>query len=536
MSNLDLPIISPDADPEFTDAASCAEWLRSVPLVNVAPSHDRILGQIEELNCFELEPTERLRIMELLVEPSVFLQSELARKFTGKPVPLAKQERDVFHNVVALWDALSHGYRHCLHSISEGNPALSGLRALVCQRALWCSGQRIAEHTKPFQELSGEDWKLLHRVFAIAEGLGVLDAQVSDPVLNTRKTTCLQTYVQTLLLQLASNPSERSPKQMVMVVRWLGDLAQKVRIGRDRAPASGGLAPLAVDLASGRGAVHEALSGECVRFVQIDELAGSIRSRVALLRKGDTPAALGLGEDASASVAEQLLLVVHRQWCEEPKARSSSRRAVDAPVQVCFGLAAIHYYISGKPFRQPVAATELTKAQRDEIATFGRIATRQDDTHSEQQGFALENWILREESPGGMRIERSLDGGRARLVQQQLIAVRPADAKSFMLGVVRWLSVSGEADLRAGVRIFPGLAKCVAVRATGLNAASEPCVQALLLPPLAALSSPAALILPAGWYRPKRMVEVFSDAAKEILLEGVIDRGIGFERVSFGTT
>jgi len=50
MSRFDLPIISPDANPDFTDAKSCAAWLQTVPLINVAPSHSLLLGQIEELD------------------------------------------------------------------------------------------------------------------------------------------------------------------------------------------------------------------------------------------------------------------------------------------------------------------------------------------------------------------------------------------------------------------------------------------------------------------------------------------------------
>jgi len=532
VSNFDLPIITPDANPDFTDAKSCAAWLRTVPLINVAPSHGRLLGQLEELNCFKVESTERLRILELLAEPTAFVQLEHTKKYTGKPVPLAKQEREVFHTVLALWDALSLGYQRCLNSIAEGSPALSGQHALVCQRALWCTGRRLAEHYKSCQELSDEDWKLLHRIFAIAEGYGVLDKEVIEPAHKARNTTCLQTYVQTLLLHLASDPSEQSPKQIAIVSRWLERLAQKVRIGRNPPASEPGMVLLALDIAAGRPPVHKLLSGESVRFLELDELAKAIRARVSKLQKGDAPEALGLGDDISATAAEQLLLLVYRLWCEGPRTRASTRRAVTVPAQLCTGLPAMHYYISGKPFRPPVGTQELTKEQGEELATFGRIATRQDDEHSMTHGFVLESWTIREESLEGLRIERGDGGGKGRFVQQQLIAVRPANAKSFILGVLRWLSVSDDFDLRTGVRILPGVVQCVAVRATGLNAMTEKHVQALLLPGVPALQSPATLILPPGWYRSKRIVEVFSDKPEQILLTGVVDRGVDFERLS----
>ena len=370
MFKFELPDISADAGPDFTDARSCAAWLKTVPLINVAPSHSRLLGQLEELDCFQVEPSERLRMLELLAEPTAFVQIEQAKKYAGKPVPLAKQERDIFHSVVALWDALSHGYQRCLNSIGERDAALSGQFALVCQRALWCAGRRLAEHYTCYQELSAEDWTLLHRIYAIAEGLGVLDKPVPEPAQKARSTTCLRTYVQSLLLHLANDPSEQSSKQMAVVSRWVEEWSQKVRVSRNPPASEHRLAPLAVDIAAGRPPVHALLSGESVRFLEIDELAKRIRSRLASLRKGDAPEALGLGNDVGPAAAEHLLLVCHRHWCEEPRARASARHAVVTKAQLCAGLPAMHYYISGKPFRQPGEAKELSKAQREELATF----------------------------------------------------------------------------------------------------------------------------------------------------------------------
>lgn len=534
MSQFELPKITPEARPECSDAGACEDWLRTVPLINVGPSHNRLLGQTEELNCFEVDTAERLKIIELLVEPIAFVQVEHAKKFAGKPVPLTKQEREIFQNVIALWDSLLQGYLRCLNSIMEGESAVAGHAALVCQRALWCLGQRMAEHYKCFQQIGSEEWTILHRVFRYAESRGVLGHEVSEPTHKSEKTTCQQTYIAALLIHLACDPSEQTAKQMSVLRRWLERWAPKVNVRKSHSATEPGLPPVAVDLASSRGPVHETPSGDSARFLDLGEVSKSIRSRVAQMRKGETPLALGLGEDIAAAAAEQLLLVVHRHWCEQPKTRASARRPVVIAAQLCAGLASMHYHISGKPFRQPGQARELSKEQREEIATFGRVASRQDDEYSLAQGFALEDWTIREESLGGLRIECSRESGKGRYVQHQLIAVRPADAKTYMLGMMRWLQVSDNFELRSGVRVLPGVPRCVAVRATGLNVMSENYIQALLLPPVPALQTQASLILPAGWFRPKRVVEVYTDAPEQILLTGIVDRGSDFERVSFG--
>jgi hypothetical protein len=226
-------------------------------------------------------------------------------------------------------------------------------------------------------------------------------------------------------------------------------------------------------------------------------------------------------------------VLLFRLWCEGKNARMQTRRSVSGKAKVCGTLASIHFHISGgKTFRQPGHATELTRRQHDEIAAFGHTSTRLEEAFIEAGGYATEEWLLQEESLSGLRILRPATSAGGRYVHTQLIAVRPADAKNFLVGVVRWLRSDEDDGLHAGVHIVPGVPKAVAVRPTGLNAQSEKFIPALYCPPLPALAAPASLILPPGWYRPKRVLEVYTDASELLLLSGVIERGSDFERVA----
>jgi len=75
--------------------------LKSLPLINVGPSHVRLLGQLDELNAYTIAPAERLKILELLREPVSFVQKEHSKKFASRPAPLAKPEREILANVHA---------------------------------------------------------------------------------------------------------------------------------------------------------------------------------------------------------------------------------------------------------------------------------------------------------------------------------------------------------------------------------------------------------------------------------------------------
>ena len=534
--NFDLPIVSADAKPEFRDAKSCAAWLHALPLINVGPSHGRLLGEIEQLNCCDITSSERLQILELLREPVQFVQTEHAKKFANRAVPLAKPEREILANVRALWSAVGQGYVHCAQALAGLNRGLlagSNQLALACQRALWCAAQNIAEQHRCYQEVSADDWKLLHRLYAFVEEQKLGDQQVDHPVQKDLwKTTCMETYTQALLLQLA-NPWELTARQQTLTARWLDRWGTNVRLRpTPAAEQAKPVCPLVVDLGENAAPIRDRPEPSgTIRFLDVVELSKSIRMRMAMLQKGDSPEKLSLGDDVPPQLAEHLLTLLHRLWCEDKPARTPARKAGAAKAELTSAMGAFHYFITGLPFRQPGEAKELTQAQREEIATFGRISTHADTEYAKQHGFAVEEWRILDESLAGMRIERV--AGISRFVHNQLVAVRPSDARSFVLATIRWLSIDGNFVPRMGARAIPGVPQGVAIRATGLNAMADKYIPALMLSAVPALRSPESLVLPVGWYKPKRVIEVFSDQSRQVQLSAIIERGSDFERVGF---
>jgi len=521
------PEINPDAAPNFTTAGGCSKWLQALPLINVAAAHERVLAEIEQLNGFDITPGERLKILELLREPVDFMQKELSKKFSNRPAPLAKPERQVFHDVVALWEALSSGYQHCLSAAADG--VLASNAPLIGQRMLWCTGKKMIAYYQAYQEVREHDWRLLHDVYAFAEEQGVAGKDVPHPEHKGRQTTCCEAYVQVLLLHLA-NPGKLTPRQIELISLWLERWADRVQLGSS-APAGEEVAPLAVDLSSIQGAARGVAGGDRVRFLDVQEVGKNLRKRFSLLRKGETPASLGLGEDVTAPLAQSLLSMLYRRWCQEGQSRAHPRRSASGTAQICTGMPAMYYFITGSAFRVSGGSRVMSQSQHEEIATFGRLATRRDDDPGTKPNFISETWKIRDESASGLRLERIDPSARSRLALGQLLGIRPADAKAYLLCTTRWLSVSEDFELRIGVQILPGVPLGIAIRAAGAEA--EQFTAALMLPAAAALKTPETLVLPGGWFKPQRVIEVRVDGSREVRLGSVIDRGVDFERVTF---
>ena len=132
-----------------------------------------------------------------------------------------------------------------------------------------------------------------------------------------------------------------------------------------------------------------------------------------------------------------------------------------------------------------------------------------------------------------MRITRPLKEG-ARIGTGMLIAVKTTDSKRFTLGNVRWALREGENSIAAGIQLFPGEARSVAVRFVEPGTPGSAWRQGFLLPEIAAINESASVVVPAGTFRLDRSIEVMVDQKPKMLkLFRVLDRGIEFERCNY---
>jgi cyclic-di-GMP-binding protein len=331
------------------------------------------------------------------------------------------------------------------------------------------------------------------------------------------------------------SPHELAQRQLTFVAFLLERWASKLEVSREAVPEGDGLPPLIADLASDRcpqrldRAVQQAAEP---RYLDTRKLAKSLRNRVGLLRKGESPAKLALGEDCVQPSCEQTLVFLYRQWCQA-KPVPTQRRHVADTAQICNDLETIHHSVSGGAHTRMVQEKELTQKQRQELETLGRIRTTADEEQGSARGSALENWKIEDDSAQELRLVRPGGPARKRYAHGQLVAVRPSDAGGFILGQVRWLMGADNGDLHAGVKLMPGVPAATSVRAVGLNEKSDRAVPALVLGAVPALGSPTTLVLPSGWFKPKRLLEVLGERPAAVRLTEVIERGIDFERVAY---
>lgn len=538
-----LPPLGNDQPPAFTDAASCRVWLEKSSQTNAVQMQALLLRQINLLNRFQLPASERLAILELLRPAAHAAQEELAKRFSGRPLPLAPPEQAAFDSCRTLWNALGGGYMRCLESslnkdsISRERAVISSQRALATLAALqldlYCAGRQVER----------EHWRLLHEIFALAEEFGIAGMPVEDPVRHGKHpTSALAAWSEALLLQMSS-PHEFNHRQLIWISRWARRWGGKTKLFRAPPVLDGRSFPLCVDLLSDQPAAYLPRSGEGARWLDVADLRHSIKKRLAMLEQGAKPAELQLGDDCTQPACGDLLKQLYMRWCKGGIARRHERRPVSNGCQFIGGLEAIHYYLSGrKRFEQPgMPDMDRLRREREQMATFGHngapseeVAQSMEFGYMKEQWEVVENWRMLDESASGMRITRALSRSGVRVGGGQLVAVQPDDAREPLLGMVRWVMLEGSDALSAGVNVFAGKPEPVALRTSGLELGNDRWHQGFLLPEVAVINQAPSMITPPGWYRRDRIVEVYAeDKPLRLRVTGLIERGLDFERVSW---
>jgi len=493
----------PGASGAFLDAAGCARWLKTIPLIHAAAAHRQIATRLAALNAVELDAEARLGILETLRQPVVFVQAETARGFTGKPLPLGEAARAAFVGVDTLWDHMVRGYELCLQGLA-GNGFASVTLAL--QRALDGAARRMLDHHLAHVKVPPPVYASLHRLYRLAEKLQRAAEKVPDPLFQgADQTTCTRTWVRALLLDFAS-PRDKRPRQIVLVNRLLERWAPKVVVlsqpGELKQP------PLYVSLDAADGLSRTPADG-ALRVLDTGGLAVSLGKRIVALRKGMAPDAMGLPDDCVQPGCEALLVGLYRQWCEGDPRRAHVRTDVDTEVEVSLGIGSSHYYLSGQPFVSP-----------DNPPTLDGEAYRL------RRGVNAHPWRLKDESAGGVGLLRPGSSvASVELELDQLMLVRRPQGQP-LLCTVQWMQETADSDVTLGGQLI-GVAPVPVAARIDAGAAWEP---ALHVPPC--LGKGDSLLLPPGSAAPGGVVEIYTGVIERWRQGALIARGADFERVA----
>ena len=528
--------IAPPAVFAITDLQTGCEIIARIPLTDPQQAELDLHRLLDGLQATPPDGETYFLLLEHARLSISVVCEELAKRFMNKPLPLAELEEALFQKVVALWLKTARAYAH---SAERDAPDKDDVRqaarvATILQRSIHHTGMAIIEHQRARREYPWGLWLDLHGYYASAEEWGIATLAVPDPLDPLgRSTHCAATYLSFLLCEMAGSYS-LSVREQTLVRRWASYWAPLVSLH----PAAPGehLPPFVIDL------MHDTALRPLSDCLQTDHLRCLDTSRLALqisqtrqqLRQRIPPAQLTLGNDCSSSQCSRLLEALARPWSQVRAPRKFRRHATSGIIRLCTGFEEMHYFISGKEFEQPENVLTYSRREFETLFAFRHQENPQEvlQTRQERISYSVDHWEVVNQSANGFRLVRSISGRS--MSHGQLLALCPHDSERFLLAQATWLMQEKGDGLIAGIKILPGIPSAVAARpleeTSGL---SGPYQRAFMLPAVPAIKAEQSLVLPQGWFRAGRIVEIHTDGPWQVRLMHILDDGPDFDRVSF---
>lgn len=521
---------------DYRNPASCLDLLRRLHPTNVDETHGILSRMISTLQTYPPAANQHLEVLETARPIVAFVQGELSKRYAAHPLPPDSSENETLLKAVALWREMARSYTRVILADAIDSGLTESMPQLF-QRQLHYNGQVLLEYFRARRSLPNGAWTDLHASFSAAERNNVARTRVGDPLNEVWKAqSSTEAYVALLLVDL-SNPFGRTQRELVWITRWAQRFAPYCALSSDSTDSK----PLryGLDLAADHGVRPIGLlkASDSLRYFDGTRLASHIQGVLQQLKRGVTPASLGLGEDCAAREAGKLLLSLYRPWGLASAGRRFPRRGARGSLEMVAEWDAIAFHVGGRAFAPPPTRSGSSVRSDISLLTFGeravevvpdRLKIRE---NAERLGFVSSHWEVLDQSVGGFRLRCRPEG--LRLNHHQLVGIRPPDGDRILLARISWLMFRADGLLEAGVYALPGVPTVAAARQLSAHANTrapyQPC---FLLPAVPALKSEASVVTPGGWYQSERVIEVHADRPFQARMTSQLASGSNYDQIS----
>jgi hypothetical protein len=516
----DKPLIPAETRPDIVRSL-----LAVSPVGHPSSAVHNVLEPLSLLNRQAVRSDKRIKLLELYRPAALNIALELSEQYRGQALPLPEKAAEAAETVRALFTELAYGYKLAILDHINRVFTIGGGKTLsmLTQRAIHALDQLLLLSYYTYTSAPEGVWSEIHRLYLHAAQHGLHDAEVADFGI---KSSVSLAYKQALLLALA-NPQRLVTADVDSVRDYLvrfGHLAQLQPFGTPENLAGVFLVRLKSDFPAIPLAKHKGETDMRTDILLIAvELARQVNAQLTALQENESPDKLGLPEKASERHYQDLLVHLLKYWALSPK-RTFSRLSKNESVNLCAGLATVHYFLNGES-----AYTDTRNQSEETEISLNFTGSPVGNTGPHQYESA--RWLVINESAGGMALSK-FPGVPSSVSVGELLGVRSDRSNQWALGVVRRASIGDSGELEIGLQMLAPSAKPVSLRA-GREGALE---LALLLPELPSLKQPATLVTSCGTYQPGHALEVETEAGgapMRVLATRLLERTNSFVRFQF---
>ncbi|MCG7199002.1 GTPase [Marinobacter pelagius] len=529
-------------------------WVEHLPMANIGEVSRQLYHAIIELNHLSTAPQTRLQFLELIREKIHFVCNELSRHYLGLAVALPEKQRKIANLAQALQMHLATGYKLCiLDGLDNGGLDKNRKQVtMAIHRAISELSETILRSHQLYCPSPARSWLECHRLYRFAHRNGMGHLQVEDNTLKARRTSSLADSYKRVLLLGCARPNQLRQSELNQAYELFETWTEHSQCGPDIGEDS----LFVVNMERDNPPIYRSLldnrPGDESFGFDTRELSNMITDLLQARRshqEKENPLRI------PATISDTLLTHLSQALGILAK-RNFNRIASQGTLEVCVGLSAAHYFISGeKTFTEFVSGNAsaqdeeenhfLTKAKKSEDAWAGaHDAGPSEERHSspdtpinfrggyfgkpESEPVAEKNLprshqaLLINTSPGGYcvgweaNVPPSIQAG-------EILGVREQQSHPWSVGVVRWIRQVKHQGTQVGIELLaPSAAPC-GVRLLQKIGNNSEYLRGLLLPEISVVNQAATLITPRLPFQSGSRISLLHDGRQD---QGTLGRKV----------
>ncbi len=586
---LNIPV-RVDAEPVGVDVSEPAlkAWTEALPLMDYAHSCKQVTDALNQLNRQQVEIMKRITAMTLLSNHVDKLHKIVPRNFDSDALPLSAKQLESKLRPQRLLLECATGHKIIVVELLEDKKLLAKNKKslfLSLVKALHYMLLELIENFLSYRTPEAGTWQDMHKLYAIAEQLGVVDVAVSGSAAQGEASTTIgELYKKILLLSLADY-SRLMNGEAEMIYQQLPEWSKLTSLScPDDSFREGIVVDLGVDAPANHVFSEKPIKFLNGRLFDIAPLLAHMDAQIdALAEQGQQ------GDNMLGARTRQAMYIRLRFTWGTRSERGASRQPINNPVKLISGLHDCHRGLSGNaPFNPEhdelrfdpewnkveeqaplpddlslvpegedpwmkdviearVAANvnghrvsqfdEHTKADAWEKIYANQIAD-QGRREREVAPLMVIDCVQVDTSPGGMAILCSHEQVDASLAVGKVVAIYEegdAEVNRWQIGVVRWLVMLPSNDIRCGVQVLSHRARTVATKSIKGVGENGEYFRSIMIP--AEDGYPTSVIVPAAVYSTNSILSVVAEkeliylALKELLNNSASYNQFSFEKV-----
>lgn len=506
------------------------DWVEQLPIANLGQTSRLLYLALSEFNKVRVLPVKRMAILEILRTPVYYITRGLAKHYLNQPIVLPDQSRKVADLAHTLNQQLATGYAIvATHTAALGKKAgqfrPETLIAQALHRAITDQTINMQRHYQLYQPIKSGVWYNLHQFYALARQHKVLDRSIEDKEFGT--CTVEGSYIRAMLIG-CSKPNQMRQEDFTSLFKPLSQWSRLCRVQ----PCSEQTL-FAIDPVGDQPPVYRELFQSVIPPHWMGLNTSQLAAHLQTLLDQCEPENLKIS-DNDYYLSRDLVGQLVRAWGSVSR-RTFMRLEEHDSLDICIGLSATHYFVSGElSFESLVAergARTYTMIQENPfLKAKSQVARQKDvwdtayDTNYGQAKAAAETveyHIESNQSAGGANekgkyqchqveiVNTSAHGyciqwpniAESHIKPGEIAGVRETGSHNWSVAAIRWVQHVDQSHTKIGLELISPSATPYGARIIRKTGEPGDWMRVLVLPELPVTKEPVSLLTPRVPFR-----------------------------------